>query len=258
MSEVLTGGVVEPNPVLDSQPGTTGQHHKDGRVRGSAAPVEGRCGRKLRNSDPPRYCTRWPLKGKTACQNCGGLSPGGIASPHFKNGERSKYLKDLPNSLRAGYKAALADESLLSLRDELAVLETRARELLRGMEARPPPPWVEMQLLAKQLQSDDPATKQQAVEAILLLSEKGATAARTYETHWAKLLDVIDRKTKVAAAEWRRMTELSAVVTVDEALTLVKAFMVAARDTVTDAAMLQAFQRRVTALLPTPVDKSRQ
>src|SRR6201999_4620731 len=44
-----------------------------------------------------RLCSGWSntckalaMKGKTKCKNCGGKTPSGAASPHFKTGEHSK------------------------------------------------------------------------------------------------------------------------------------------------------------------------
>ena len=145
--EGLAGGV-ERDAVPPSEPRTGrprrppgGQYHPDGRVRGSAEPVPGRCGRRLKDSDPPRYCTQWPLKGRDCCKYCGGKSPAGVASPHWRNGSRSRYMKHLPQDLKAAHEQALADENLESLRDELALLTNRTQEVLDRLSAAPPPPW---------------------------------------------------------------------------------------------------------------------
>lgn len=37
-------------------------------VRGSEHPIEGRCGGKIANSDPPRYCMEWPIAGGRRCK----------------------------------------------------------------------------------------------------------------------------------------------------------------------------------------------
>lgn len=45
------------------------------KVSGSPEPIEGRCGAKLRGTNPPRYCKNPPLKYQTKCRRCGGASP---------------------------------------------------------------------------------------------------------------------------------------------------------------------------------------
>lgn len=61
------------------------------------------------------------------CRIHGGASLGGIASPTFKTG---RYSKVLPEALRYRYEVARDDEDLLSLRDEIALLDLRITELL--------------------------------------------------------------------------------------------------------------------------------
>lgn len=43
--------------------------------RGSPEPIEGRCAARLRKTDPPRYCTRWPLRGASRCKTHGAKAP---------------------------------------------------------------------------------------------------------------------------------------------------------------------------------------
>lgn len=63
------------------------------------------------------------------CRIHGGATPGGFASPHFKTG---RYSKVLPAALRDRYEQARGDEDLLSLRDELALVDARIGEVLQG------------------------------------------------------------------------------------------------------------------------------
>jgi hypothetical protein len=88
-----------------------------------------------------------------------------VAHPNFRHGRRSKYLKHLPRGLGAAYKAALAGPKLLSLKDDLALLEARQIELLKGADESPGPAWVEVR-------------------------------------------ELIQEKTRTAAAEWKRVKDL--------------------------------------------------
>ena len=237
-------------------PMETGKPYEDSRVSPLPNGWKESCGAKKRDGSP---CRRPPLAGRKRCALHGGKTPVGVASPHFRHGRESKYLRDLPDALRSGYKAALADESLLSLRDELAVLETRSREVMRQMEATPAPPWSDaysaLSAVNSAISTGDTEGQRQALLALQEVVIKGADAARTYEGAWTKLLDIIERKTKVAAAEWKRLNDLNGVISVEQALCLMKAFMSAARETITDAKMLQNFQQKVIVLLPPPEEE---
>ena len=88
--------------------------------RGSAQPQKGKCGAKLRKTDPARYCTKEPLAGKKRCRLHGGGSLAGLAHPNLTTGLRSKYL---PKGLLERYEAARADNQLLKIRDDVALVE---------------------------------------------------------------------------------------------------------------------------------------
>src|SRR5262249_6908633 len=84
------------------------------------------CGAKTRSGTP---CRRRPLAGRNRCRLHGGSTPAGIASPHFRHGKRSRYFRHLPKEIGEHYQAALHDEQLVSLREQLALLEARMLEV---------------------------------------------------------------------------------------------------------------------------------
>ena len=75
------------------------------------------------------------------CRMHGGASPAGMNHYAFKTGRKSRYLRDMPRELKAGYTAGLKDEELLSLRDELAVQTSLIQKRLADLKARQLPPW---------------------------------------------------------------------------------------------------------------------
>jgi hypothetical protein len=165
------------------------------------------CGAKTRNGPP---CRRPPLAGRTRCRLHGGASLAGIASPHFKHGRRSRYLRELPGVLKTGYKAALNDPDLLSLKEEVALLTARMIQLLGRLE-----------------RADGPA----------------------YDATWTELRACILEKGKVAAAEWKRLCDLKAVLTVEQVMMFVGAIMGAARELV-DPDTFRRLNDRTLQLLP--------
>jgi len=89
---------------------------------GTEEPIPGKCGSKLRKTDPPRYCAKNPLPGRTRCNLHGGLTPRGEDSPHYKDGTyMSKYI---PDQLMDKYIDASQDRALLSLREDIMVLDS--------------------------------------------------------------------------------------------------------------------------------------
>src|SRR5262249_6287063 len=132
------------------------------------------CGARKRDGQPCRAAAM--PNGR--CRLHGGATPGGAASPHFRPGKRSRHLKLLSGDLRAGFRAALNDKQLLSLREEVALLTARTMQLLERLR-----------------------------------TEEGAARDAT----WSELRTCILDKGKVAAAEWKRLADLRSVLTAEQA-----------------------------------------
>jgi hypothetical protein len=68
------------------------------------------------------------------CYRHGGATPAGIASPHFKTGKDSKYLKHLPASFAPHFN--VDNPHLIALIDELALVDAGMIELLERGKTR--------------------------------------------------------------------------------------------------------------------------
>jgi hypothetical protein len=75
-------------------------------------------------------CRRHAVTGRRVCRVHGGARSRGVASPHFKTG---RYSCDLPAQLSERYRETLADTELLSLRDDIALVDARVTELLETL-----------------------------------------------------------------------------------------------------------------------------
>lgn len=65
----------------------------------------------------------------------GGPTPSGIASPHFKNGARSRYLKHLPAAWMPHFDTD--SPNLVALTEELGVIEASIIDVLGRMQGAP-------------------------------------------------------------------------------------------------------------------------
>src|SRR5438128_2068606 len=118
--EQSSPALVEPNPVRPPPPYKT-------------------CGAKKRNGEP----CQGPAMRNGRCRLHGGKSLGGIASPHFRDGRRSKYFKCLPEDLTNSFSKAYCDADLLSLKDQMALLVARSMQLLERLKDTRAVPWGE-------------------------------------------------------------------------------------------------------------------
>ena len=89
-----------------------------------------RCGAHSRTTGKP--CKNPPVRGRERCRMHGGTVRRGIASTHYKSGDRSPYA--VPGHLVAMYAGATADRSLRSLRQDIALNRALRDEVLEKME----------------------------------------------------------------------------------------------------------------------------
>jgi hypothetical protein len=179
------------------------------------------CGARCRDG---RACTQRPMA-NGRCKMHGGKTPGGIASPHFRHGRYSKYV---PRNLRGAYETARADEELVSLRDELALLTVRITQLLQELSANPTSPGGDVLTALDRLKAagggDDAGPALAALEQVV---RNGRDAGRAQEAIWREIREVVQEKTRTARAQWTRLGDLQGVVTVEQALAFAKALLAA-------------------------------
>ena len=129
-------------------------------------------------------CRRRAVKGKRVCTVHGGLTPSGHASPHFKSGRYSRYL---PARLTERYREAQADQRLLELREEIALIDARLCELL------PTEDWAQILQVIEQRRRLVVSENRRLVEAGQMLSVEQAMLMIAALTDIIKV-HVTDRK----------------------------------------------------------------
>lgn len=105
-------------------------------LRGSETPQPGRCCSPLANR-PGRFCTSYPLRGKTRCRKHGGRSLSGFASATFKHG---LYSKDLKGLLGKNYQQARQNPDLISNYEQVALFDALISECLGRLTSMDPRP----------------------------------------------------------------------------------------------------------------------
>jgi hypothetical protein len=184
------------------------------------------------------------------CRLHGGLSPGGIAHPSFKHGRKSRYLRDLPQELKAGYTAGLKDEELLSLRDELAVQTALIRKRLADLKARQLPPWETVVERLNDLKVAAAADKPERFAALELAIRTGYDAWQGEREIIDDIRELLLERGRLAAIEHRREVDLQTMVPVETAYAFLARVMAAIKETITDRDTFRRLNQRVTQLLP--------
>jgi hypothetical protein len=152
------------------------------------------------------------------CNLHGGKNLAGAAHPQFKHGRYSRYM---PARLVDKYAEAQDDPELLSVRDEVALLHARISEVIsRLYTGESGSQWKRLKDVWGSFEAasvaGDAAGQSACLNELRQLIARGAKD----EDSWRDLTDLIERKTKVASAEWKRLVDLHQVLTVEQAMTL--------------------------------------
>lgn len=210
-----------------------GRTHESGRVKGSPAPIEGRCGARLRKSDPPRYCAQYPLEGKTRCKLHGGAS---LSGPNHANWKHGKYDGTLPSGLAKHYSAARANADLVAHTEEIALVDAKIFEDFEKLATgESPGAWNLVAAIGEDLRdslADFNAARRQAdgltmttalqgigksIDRLLEVATKGVDQGRA----WNGIVSNIQLRRKLVDSEVRRQKAAHDVITKHRALALI-------------------------------------
>jgi hypothetical protein len=113
---------------------------------------------------------------------------------------------------------------------EVALLATRAEELL-GRLGKSPPPWSACaRALAAFESAKGAAAKAKALAALRRLVRRGSDAAAGYDETWAELQGLLQEKAKLSVAELRRRGVMAEMAPAEDVLALLNAFFGAMND----------------------------
>lgn len=199
-----------------------------------------RCGARKHNGD---RCMGWAMPGTGRCKYHGGMTPVGPFSANFKTGKYSKYL---PTGLIEIYKESLTDEDLLSLQDEIRLVDVRMRELLSQLESGPSDRvWEKAQGLIGTLKTFYEVGQFDKFPATLKALDDLVLQAVSTKEIWQAVLQLIEARRKVVEGERKRLVEMNQVITAENALVLVSALASAVRKHVTDRAILAQISKEL-------------
>lgn len=175
---------------------------KPPQERGTLEPLPGRCGAKIRNTDPQKYCASWPRQGRDRCRLHGGNMPRGIDHGNYRH---KGYSKDLPTRLFDRFLLALDDPELASLANENAVLVARLGELMERLETgENEDAWAEIRGCVKetlrQLDAGKPEEARTALESALSVIED---AQGEYKV-WREIRSTMEMRRKLTDTERKR------------------------------------------------------
>jgi len=152
------------------------------------------------------------------CRMHGGKSLAGIASPAWKHGKYSDYM---PQRLQERFARGLHDPDLLSLDNEIALLDahvTEKLEKLRDDVGDGSKLWPFLQSAYDDLRAAAASGNTKEVTQSLLVM--GQLIQRGFEEHllWSDILVLWEERRKLVETEQKRRIALQLVLNVDEAM----------------------------------------
>jgi hypothetical protein len=180
-------------------------------------------------------------------QSHGGKTPRGPANPNWQHGRYSKYV---PTGLGERYREARSNPELLSLQDDLAMIEARLTELfeeLAGMRSdESATTWQKAKNTYRRMKAaineQDGATVIAAMEVLDSVFEEGRSPVRI----WDEILDLMNKKRIMAETQSRIVTRERLVISVEEFNILVARTVGIIKQHVSDRAAIAAIVREFT------------
>lgn len=181
---------------------------KPWRFKGSK--VATRCDGILKNGERKgERCQQLALKGRRGCPCHGGKTPAGADQPAYTTGRYSKYL---PEKLAGRYEKMLDNSRLLSLIDEIALIDAK---VIETFETAPTTVdvWRNIRIVVDNMPDD--ACKAQLLDLV----DSGYCEAR----NWDKTVQLFEQRRKLVETERRLIDTEQHSLTIDKAMMLINA-----------------------------------
>lgn len=166
-------------------------------------------------------CEAIAIRGKTKCRTHGGRSLSGMASPNFKHG---RYSKDLLTEMAVRVDEARGNPELLSVSDDIALVEARIAEVLRQLgTGESGATWLALKRTLEEfsvaMARGDMAGMHQHFQAMRALVKDGSSAAGA----WQELRRLEELRCKLVQTEMKTLQGLQQMLTIQQHLLLVSA-----------------------------------
>lgn len=197
-------------------------------------------------------CQREANYGTTRCPRHGGGKPlKGKPRGHqnFRTGENSnllvfrlagqiisgkqpmsRYQRFIPERLASKYLESVNDPEIIALVDDIALVETRIKQLVDNIDKdEPPPVWEDAKdafnqfMMFKRLNDVEKAS-----ETLALLQDIFDREGKERES-WDEIFDRLEQRSKLAQAELKRRMEMKNLLNAEQAMDLVSRLLAAVR-----------------------------
>ena len=203
-----------------------------------------KCQAKKTNGEP---CKANAIDGKRVCRVHGGATPRGIASPHFKTG---KHSKDLPTRLIGRYQEALADERLLELRADIALMESRLGDLLSRVDTNESGVlWKRTQSAYYELEESFKSADSALINSAMNKLRKCIKTGNDDYLAWDEVSKALGQRQRLVESERKRLIEAKQTISAEQVMVLLSAILDTLRRHITDRRILSLISSDISKLI---------
>lgn len=216
----------------------SGKRHRNGRLLCKATSKRTR-----------KPCSAYAVKGRDVCYHHGGRTPRGADNVNTIHG---RYSKAFPAALAAKFGEALADPELLTLRNEIALIDVKLTTLVETLGERGSVTlWEELSDLGNELgqvsQGIDSKKLETIVDSILGVISEGA---RDVET-WRLINPSLETRRRLVETETKRIDQAAQVITMSELSLVIKSLVEIIKRNVDDESIRRNISNDIENLVST-------
>ena len=206
-----------------------------------------RCRARTRNGAGP--CRQPGMAPSGRCRLHGGKTPRGLANPNTRTG---RYSADLPTRVAARYESALSDPNLLSVRDDIALLQGAIADImveLREAENRPDLDAIlgAVERISVEYQTWDWTRMSEELQKL----RESIVGRQSQRQALREIRDLIKEKAALVAQENKLLADRQQLISVEQYLLGMRALGAAVRRMVDDPKVLRAIDvefRRIASV----------
>lgn len=161
------------------------------------------------------------------------VEPGKIEAEVMSLQQFGRWGKYVPKRMLQGYLESQEDPELLNLRSDIALLDTRIKELSSGIPEQEPTPVLEkmadsIYLAMSAIKADEPNKAMAPLnKAVSMVNSR-----LTDKYVWQEITELIEQRRKLADTERRRLIDLQQTMTKEQAIAFAAALVTILNDTV--------------------------
>lgn len=200
------------------------------------------CGAKLADGTP---CFRNAMRGVNRCRKHGGTAVRGPLHHNYKTG---RYSRAIPGNLMQAYERSLQDDELLSLRDEIALLDSRLDDCVKALPNAGADlgsaVFLHARMVAAIREGDADAMGRAVTELGSVLSD-----AQDATRGWEHVIGLLEARRRLVESERRRLVDMQMMIDSSRAVALMMAFIDIVRRRVHDDTVIREIGTDVRGLL---------